>query len=239
MSAGKRPSETMPAIAFFDLDRTLIRVNSARAWMDHERRAGRLGKRAVAQGLWWFAMYRLGRAGLDDAVRAAVATLRGQCVTTFDARTQAFWEEDIAPTIRPGARRVLAAHREAGDRLVLLTASSQQLGRAAAGALELDEVLSNVFEEEDGCFTGRAQEPLCYGDGKLHHAEACARRHGVQLRDCAFYTDSISDRLVLEAVGRPVCIDPDRRLRRLARRRGWEIEDWDRDGSTDAERGAL
>ena len=217
----------MPAIAFFDLDRTLISINSARAWMDHERRAGRLRKRDVVRGLWWFAAYRLGHADMDDVVRSAVATLEGQCATTFAERTRQFWTDEVAETVRPGAHRALARHRQRGDRLVLLTASSRQLGHAAAEHLGLDDVLANVFEERAGTFTGRAEEPLCYGHGKVHHAETYARAHGVSLDHCAFYSDSFSDRHALEAVGTPVCVDPDPRLQRLARARGWSIEDWD------------
>lgn len=216
----------MSAIAFFDLDRTVISINSARAWMSRERRAGRIGRREVVQGLWWFGLYRLGHAQLDDAVHAAVATMAGQCAHTFEARTRAFWDEEVQTTVRPGAYTALERHRAAGDQLVLLTASSLQLGRAAADHLGLDAVLANVFEEADGRFTGRAREPLCFGDGKVHHAVSFCRAAGVSLEDCTFYTDSFSDRAALEAVGQPICVDPDRRLRRLAEARGWPIEDW-------------
>lgn len=216
----------MSAIAFFDLDRTLIAINSAYAWVRHERRAGRVGFRDTMRAVVWFGMYRMGRAQLDDVVRKAVLGLEGQCASSFAERTQSFWDSEVEATVRPGAYAALERHRAAGDRLVLLTASSRQLGRAAAEHLGLDDVLSNVFEEEDGLFTGMAREPICYGDGKVLHAEAYAQRHGVELSDCTFYTDSFTDRAALEAVGVPVCIDPDPRLERLARARGWKIEDW-------------
>jgi len=217
----------MAAIAFFDLDRTLIAINSARAWVRHERKAGRIGTRDTVRSVWWFAIYRLGYARMDDVVRSAVATLEGQDVDLFTQRTRAFWTREVQPTVRPGAYAALDRHRAAGDRLVLLTASSRQLGRAAAEHFGLDDVLANVFEERNGRFTGLAEEPLCYGDGKVHHAETYARQHGVSLDDCAFYTDSFTDWRTLERVGQPVCVDPDPRLQRLAVERGWPIEDWD------------
>lgn len=217
----------MAAIAFFDLDRTLIAINSASAWMRHERRAGRLGTRDSLRAAGWLALYHLGHARMDDVVRSAVATLAGRSAAEFEARVRAFWASEVAGTVRPGAAAVLHRHRSAGDRCVLLTAASLQLGRAAAEHLHLDDVLANEFEVADGVFTGRAAEPLCFGAGKVHHATRYAARHGVALADCTFYTDSYSDLRALEVVGTPVCVAPDPRLRRAARARGWRIESWE------------
>ena len=109
----------------------------------------------------------------------------------------------------------------------MLTSTSDYLSCEFARDLGFDEVLSNRFEvDEEGRFTGRPLEPLCYGEGKLAHARLCADKRGVSLSDCAFYTDSLADVSVLEVVGRPVVVDPDPRLRRRARAQGWPIVDW-------------
>jgi HAD superfamily hydrolase (TIGR01490 family) len=216
-----------PAIAFFDLDHTLIAINSAKAWMHRERQAGRMGRRDTARAIFWFAMYRLGTAKMDDVVRSAVLTLQDQDADLFRTRTRAFWHEEVEATIRPGATRAVERHRDLGHRLVLLTASSRQLGEVAAEHFRLHDVLANDFEQSDGRFTGQVREPLCYGDGKVHHARSYAKSHGIDLRDCAFYTDSFSDLRTLELVGRPVCVAPDPRLARAAKKRGWSVEDWD------------
>jgi HAD superfamily hydrolase (TIGR01490 family) len=218
------------AIAFFDLDKTLISINSARAWISRERAGGRVGRYDALRSVWWFGMYHLGRADMDEVVRSAVRTLAGQSVAGFTERTGQFWEEEVLGTVRPGAVPAVERHRRRGDRLVVLTASSRQLADLAAAHLGFDDVLANEFEESDGRFTGRAREPLCYGDGKVHHAQSYAARHGVALEDCTFYSDSFTDRLALEAVGTPVCVSPDPRLQRLAVARGWRIEDWGKAG---------
>jgi phosphoserine phosphatase len=67
---------------------------------------------------------------------------------------------------------------------------------------------------------------LCFGKGKVEHARVVADKLGISLADCSFYTDSASDLPMLEAVGRPVVVDPDPRLRRIAARRGWPIQSW-------------
>jgi len=216
----------MSAIAFFDLDKTVLSINSARAWVRMERRAGRVGLYDLLRSVWWLGRYRMGSAQMDEVVRSAVGTLAGRSAVEFDARVVQFWEEDVAPTIRPGAVEAIERHRQAGDRLVLLTAASRQLADSAAAHLGFDAVLANEFEVVDGHFTGGVSEPLCYGAGKVHHATTCAKQYAVRLEDCTFYTDSYTDRAALEAVGTPVCVAPDPRLRRLARSRGWRIEDW-------------
>lgn len=118
-------------------------------------------------------------------------------------------------------------HRAKGDLLVLLTASSSYLAELAVRDLKLDAALANRFEvDAHGLHTGRSLGALCFGVGKLTHARTFADAHQVALKDCTFYTDSFSDVPVLEAVGTPVMIAPDPMLRRLARRRGWRIEEW-------------
>jgi phosphoserine phosphatase len=93
--------------------------------------------------------------------------------------------------------------------------------------LGLDHSLCNRFEVDGrGLHTGRPLGALCYGHGKVAHAEAYARERGVALESCAFYTDSYTDLPVLERVGRPVAVHPDPRLARVAKRRGWRVEDW-------------
>jgi phosphoserine phosphatase len=80
------------------------------------------------------------------------------------------------------------------------------------------------LEREDGRLTGRVTPPVCYGQGKVVWAERFAAEHDVDLDAGYFYTDSISDLPLLERVGHPVAVNPDPRLRRLADKRGWPIE---------------
>lgn len=226
MHYGERPARE--AIAFFDLDRTLIRTNSAMGWVRRELREGRLRALQALRGAFWIGLYQLGFDRMEDAIRSAASTLAGQREQDLRQRSLAFWEEELATAIRPGARAAIEAHRLRGHRLVLLTSSSPYLSEPAARALGLDAWLCNQFEVEGGTFTGRAEEPLCFGAGKVLHAKRLAADWGIPLDRCTFYTDSYSDVPLLEAVGEPVAVHPDQRLARLARRRGWPVVDWDR-----------
>ena len=168
--------------------------------------------------------YQLGMGDVDDGVRDAIRSLRGQSEADIQAETELFWAEEVAHRIRPGAAAVLQHHRALEEPIYLLTGSSTYLSACVAEVLDLDGVICTVFDVEDGTFTGGGS--VCYGKNKVTAAEPVLRAAGVDFEACAFYTDSYTDRFVLERVGRPVAVHPDPRLARLARKRGWPVEDW-------------
>ncbi len=208
------------AIAFFDLDRTLISRNSGSLWVRSELRLGFVTRWQALRAAGWLTRYHLGFADLDQAIRAAVETLNGTEEGALRTRTLEFYEREVKSLVRPGGLDALESHRAAGDALVLLTTSSNYLSEPIGADLGLDDWLCNRFETEDGAFTGRPLEPLCYGPGKRTLAAAYAAERDVDLADCAFYTDSYSDLPVMEVVGRPVAVNADPRLKRLAHQRG-------------------
>ena len=215
-----------PGIAFFDLDRTLIAVNSATPWLRRELRLGFLSRGTALRGAWWLGLYQLGLSRMDEIVRSAFAEVKGDLEADLVARTRDFWVEEIRQTIRPGAREAVARHRAAGDRLVLLTSSSPYMCALTSEELGFDGWRCNVPVVVDGRFTGEVETPLCFGEGKAVHARDEAARYGRPLERCSFYTDSFSDLPALEIVGAPVVVSPDPRLARHARQRGWRQEDW-------------
>ena len=217
-------------VAFFDLDRTLIDCNSGRLWVAEEWRVGNIGVRDVAWASWWLGRYSLGwEAGLDGVFETAVARLEGQREADMDRRVHAWFEASVRHRLRPGAAEALARHREAGDRLVLCTSTSSYAAAAACTAYGLEDAVASRFEVRDGVFTGKVQA-LAVGEGKLRCTEAWADERGVDLGDCAFYTDSHTDLPLLEAVARPVVVHPDRALARVAKQREWPRMDWGKSG---------
>ncbi len=223
------------AIAFFDFDETLIVGNSGHLWIRRELRAGHITPLQALQAGAWMFRYRLGFASLEDALQKAIGSLKGAPEQLIRERTRAFYEEEVRQLYRSGAREALEEHRRRGDEVVLLTASSLYLSELVAQDLGLDAVLCNRFEiDAAGLHTGRPVGEVCFGAGKLRHALAHAAERGVPLGLCTFYTDSYSDLPVLERVGRPVAVNPDRRLRRIAQQRGWEIARWGGPGAIQA-----
>jgi len=215
------------AIAFFDLDKTLLAVNSGTLWVRRELALGYVTKRQALRAAFWLARYQLGFASAEVMVEEAVAEITGTRAADLRERTARFYEQEVRRTFRAGGLEALRQHRAAGDRCVLLTSSSNYMSELVQRELRLDGVLCNTMEvDANGLHTGRVVGRVCFAAGKLVHAEAEARARGVALKDCAFYTDSYSDLSVLAVVGRPVPVNPDPRLRRHAARAGWAIAEW-------------
>ncbi len=217
----------MTRVAFFDLDRTLIDVNSGQLWLREEWRTGVLTVPVALKASYWFTRYALGDDTLRGALEEAASIYTGANEAEMAERVRVWFAREVAHRVRPGAREVVERHREAGDQLVLATSSSQFAAACAAELFSLDHALSTVVGSREGVLTGQVAE-LGFGRSKLALAQTWARGAGVDLADCAFYTDSFSDLSMLEAVGEPVVVHPDHRLRRAARKRGWPIVDWGR-----------
>lgn len=215
------------SIAFFDFDRTLLSVNSAALWLRREFSRGHISFWQAAWAGFWVTRYHLGLAELENVVGKAVSTLKGTPSLPFRKRAEQFYNEELKSLYRPKAREVVEKHRESGDRLVLLTASHEYIAQMVVDELRLDDYICNRLEvDEQGVHTGKTVGGVCFGLGKLRHAEKFVGTAGKTLGDCSFYTDSFSDRSVLAQVGKPVAVNPDVRLRRLAQRQGWDIVDW-------------
>lgn len=224
----KREDRRVGRVAFFDVDKTILAANSASLWLRREVRLGHMSRWEALRGAFWLALYAFGLARMERILSDAIATLRDVGERAIVERTTAFFHEEVRSLIRPEAVAAIEAHRARGDAVYLLTTSSTYLSSLLAEELRLDGYLCNRLEVADGCFTGEVEPPLCYGDGKVLRATALAKELGVELADCAFYTDSYSDLPMLLAVGAPIAVTPDIRLRRYATRSGWRVEDWSR-----------
>lgn len=217
----------MSTAAFFDLDLTLIDVNSGILWARHELRLGNISRWQMSQALLWHGLYRLALIDMEAAIDKALRHYRGASAANIDARTREWFDRQVKHRIRPAARAALGEHKDEGHPLVLLTNSSCFEAAIAAETWGLDDYLANHLSTDDrGRLTGSFERPLCYGPGKVKRAERWAAERGIDLSRSFFYTDSYSDLPMLERVGEPRVVSPDPRLRRAARRRGWTILDW-------------
>ena len=218
---------TFQSIAFFDLDKTIIRTNSAKGWVRREFLDGHIRFRDMLKASGWLFLYGIGKSDMEESIRSGAELLAGSNEDSLQQRCVKFWEEEIRYEIRDDARAAIEKHRNQGDVLVLLTSSSNYLADLVAKELMIEHVLCNTFQSKGGILTGMANEPLCFGKGKVIHAQSLAAKLGITLDRCYFYTDSYSDVHVLRSVGHPVVICPDARLKREAKSMGWPMEQWD------------
>jgi len=219
-------ARTDERVALFDLDLTLLDVNTGRLWVEQEFRQGKVPFQIYLRAVYWFAKYAAGL-GVDAGRIAceAMAFYQGQSDADMQAQVDAFWTDQCALRLRPGAAAALAEHRAKGERVVLCTASWQHVAAAARRSFAMDGAICSVIQVgDDGRFTGGVSD--AYGEGKWARTVEWAQAEGVDLQNCTFYTDSFSDRRLLEAVGTPVAVCPDSRLADHARKQGWRTEDW-------------
>ncbi|MBU52512.1 MAG: HAD-IB family hydrolase [Deltaproteobacteria bacterium] len=213
--------------AFFDLDRTLISVNSAKRYIQNERKQGRVTTRQMFLSAFYLMLYHFSLADIKEAYRRAAMSFRGKDHAELTASTLTWFLEEIAETIQPGGESALQEHKAQGHPCVLLTGSTSYLAKIVTDHWELDDWLATQFVvDDDGKMTGEIDGPICYSDGKVVLATEWAKQNGVDLKQSYFYTDSFSDLPMLEVVGFPRIVNPDPRLRRMANRRGWPILDW-------------
>jgi len=181
----------------------------------------------VLRAVYYMIIYALGWVkNVDSAYKTAVSTYAGIPVATIRSQTQKWFKEEVLPRTRPLARTVLERHRKQGDLCVLASSTTQFAAECAVTAYGLDDTVSSVLEvDANGALTGNV-EKLAFGRSKLIRVREWAAARNVDLSRAWFYSDSIADAPLLAEVGNPVCVNPDRRLRRLARHKGWPVVDW-------------
>lgn len=217
------------ALALFDLDRTLVRADTAGLFVRYEFRNRSISPLRVARVALWRLLYTVGVVDAERVARQVLAWYDGRDVEELRRSTEAWFASDVLPLICERGRRAVAEHRARGDVIVLVTASSQFVAERVAAALEIDHVICTEVDAAGGRLTGELRGPLCFGQGKLEKVEAFVRTlpaPGVRLTEATAYTDSITDLPLLSRVRHPVVVNPDFRLRAHARERRWRIERW-------------
>ena len=215
----------MKHAALFDMDKTLVPVNTATLYLRWRYRRNEARRRDLLRFGAWMLRYAVGDIDAEKISRDALADLRGTDEATFRRECNEWFQEEVAPLVSDAARREVDKRRDEGRELAILSASTNYSVEPLARMLGIQHVLCTELKVgEDGRFTGEAD--LCFGARKKVRAVAWAEREGVGLWKSAFYTDSHSDLPVLLHVGEPRVINPDPRLRALAALYGWPVERW-------------
>jgi HAD superfamily hydrolase (TIGR01490 family) len=225
-----QPPVDLTAAAFFDVDNTLVQGSSLAHFARGLAARNYFTYRDVVGFVYAQAKYQiLGKEFSDDAAagrRKALTFIAGRPVAELVALGEEIYDEIIADKIWPGTRELTQMHLDAGQQVWLITATPYELAVTIARRLGLTGALGTVAESVDGVFTGRLVGEILHGTGKAHAVRSLAIREGLNLKRCTAYSDSYNDVPMLSLVGTAVVINPDTRLRNLARERGWEIRDF-------------
>ncbi|MFP5224475.1 MAG: HAD family hydrolase [Actinomycetota bacterium] len=215
--------------AFFDLDKTIIAKSSTLAMSVPMVREGLISRSDAMRSLYAQLVYRLQGADEQQMERMRVALLeisKGWHQSQVRRLVDEVLIDLLEPTIYPQALELISEHREAGRRVYIVSSSGEEVVRPFANFIGVPHYIATRSEiDEDGRYTGELLF-YCYGTGKQQAIREEADRYGLDLEGSFAYSDSITDLPMLEAVGRPHTVNPDKELKAIATERDWPILAW-------------
>ncbi|HEU0104360.1 MAG TPA: HAD-IB family hydrolase [Mycobacteriales bacterium] len=220
----------MTAAAFFDLDKTVIAKSSTLAFGKPFYRGGLVNRRAVLKSSIAQFVYLLQGADADsmDRMRDYLKALcAGWPVEQVNAIVAETLHELIDPMVYAEAVQLFDEHHAAGADVVIVSSSGEEVVGPIGDMLGVDHVIATRMVVQDGRYTGEI-DFYAYGEGKSAAIRELAQERGYDLAQCWAYSDSWTDRPMLELVGNPVAVNPDKALRRHAAEVGWRLREFRR-----------
>ncbi|MGY1843197.1 HAD family hydrolase [Modestobacter sp. SYSU DS0875] len=218
------------AAAFFDLDKTVIAKSSTLAFGRPFFQGGLINRRAVLKGAYAQFVFSLAGADADQMERMRrqiTAMTTGWDVAVVHDIVRETLHEIVDPLIYAEAADLIEAHRAAGREIVIVSSSGAEMVGPIGEMLGVDRVVATRMVTVDGRYTGEI-DFYAYGENKAAAMREIAAERGWDLADCFAYSDSVTDLPMLDAVGHPTAVNPDRGLRRAATERGWPVLEFTR-----------
>ncbi|CCH05213.1 HAD family hydrolase [Achromobacter xylosoxidans] len=221
---------TSRRLALFDLDHTLLPLDSDYQWADYLARTGRAGDPAEArrQNDDLMDRYNRGELTAEQAAEFMLGLLAAHAPFELAAWHENFMAEVIRPSITPAARALVESHLEAGDLCAVVTATNSFVTAPIARAFGIPHLVATDAEVQRGRYTGRIRGTPSFKEGKVVRVNDWLAAMGLGLADFPesfFYSDSVNDVPLLEKVTRPIAANPSPALRAIAQERGWQVID--------------
>lgn len=214
-----------PTAAFFDLDKTIIAKSSSLAFSRPFQAGGLITRRAVLRTVYAQFVFLTG--GADHDQMEKMRQFMSQLVAGWDVATVREIVADtlhnvVDPLVYDEAVSLIEEHKLAGRDIVIVSTSGTEVVEPIGEMLGADRVVATRLEIVDGRYTGGI-EYYAYAEEKASAIQDLAAQRGYDLAECYAYSDSITDVHMLEAVGHPSAVNPDKELRRIATARGWPV----------------
>jgi len=224
MSQSEWPTfENVPAVAFVDVDGTLLAQTTTYLFARILYRRGLIRRSFFLRALYHGLQHRFGRLDYGRLIAIGLNNIARIPVVELERIAYENFVEFVRPRLYEGVVEHLYSLRRRGTAIVLVSSSPGLVIQPLAIYLSCSATLTTPVVIERGRLVRPGSGPACYGDGKRYWAEDWARSHGVNMQDAVAYADNWSDRALLQTVGRAVVVRPRGRLLRLARARGWDI----------------
>jgi putative phosphoserine phosphatase/1-acylglycerol-3-phosphate O-acyltransferase len=214
--------ERSPGYDFFDIDHTIVDGSSGLqfALTGIRRRVLSSGILLSIPRMYW--QYHFGEMDLPKA-RRTFRELAGISKDEIDKVGEVNYENKIRGRIFADAEQLIRTLSSSGRRIAFITSSFYHVVQPLANELHVKDLMANSLIYENGITTGAVGEPFLFGEEKKNQALRFLEERGISPLNCSFYTDSANDIALLEAVGKPVAVNPGRSLRTIALNRHWQI----------------
>ena len=220
---------TRARITFFDLDHTLLPIDSDYSWGEFTQAIGWTDPvEFKRRNDLYYQHYLAGTLDIHDYVRFAVEALRLRDEAQYVQAHARFMRDVVGPALRPQALELVRGHRDAGDEVLIVTATNELVTRPIAAAFGIEQLIAVELERSPGGWiTGEIAGVPSMREGKVVRVNQWLEKRGLDWLDVetTFYSDSMSDLPLLEKVNHPVATNPGPSLRNLALERGWRILD--------------
>ena len=213
--------------ALFDMDKTIISENSATLYMRYRYQRGEMSKRDLLMGFGAYLKYKIGILDIRSWTIDMMSQFSGQSEKQLAEEAIAWVEESVVETIYPEVEEIVKELLAEAHVVAIVSGATAFVVRPIADRLGIEHILYTRLEVENGLFTGRVIEPICFEEGKIYWLQQFIDEQEIDLAKSYFYTDSITDLPLLDLVGHPVATNPDPLLYRTAVKRRWPVRFFD------------
>jgi HAD superfamily hydrolase (TIGR01490 family) len=217
---------TKDYIVFFDLDKTLTKSISGKALATEAFRKGLLSNWKLLNAAILSLEFRFKLRDQLKIIDEMVSWVKGIPVNSIEDLCTEVFNEILFPSIYKDAICEIELHKTKNAKVVILSSALTTICRQMAENLNIDDIICSGLEVKNGYMTGRPLGHLCFGEEKTVRLKRYCEIFNFSLSEAWYYGDSISDLHALNAIGNPVCVNPDKKLKKAAKRRGWKIVLW-------------
>jgi HAD superfamily hydrolase (TIGR01490 family) len=213
-------------IAFFDLDQTITRSISGRALARGAYRKGLLTHWDLINAIFLSLEFRLKLKDPSRIIDEMVSWVKGIPENSIVDLCSEVLQKVLLPSVYKEAVSEIEFHKAKNAKVVLLSSALTTVCQEMAIHLNIDDIICSELEVKNGYLTGRPIGHICYGEEKSIRLLEYCKKNNSSPSDAWYYGDSISDLHALNAVGNPVCVNPDKKLNKAAIKRGWKVLSW-------------
>jgi len=217
-----RKGKKSSVAAFFDIDNTLLEVNSARLYFKYFYDQKKISFPQLMKMGFWTALHRINLLKEEKALPKALNIVIGWEEKEAKMLVDEAFEALVKERLNPEMLDQLEDHRSKNHHIVLVTAAPLITATPIFAYVDADHLMASMFEIKNKRYTGECLH-LMYGQGKINPVMQYAKEHKINLSKSYAYADSYTDRVIMELVGNPIAVNPDKKLKSHAKKHGWKI----------------